>query len=144
MQMTCLTVALVTIVGVGLCGAQDEYECDFAGDPDPALWALHQEGGALAEFSEGALLLDMTAPRRGKHAWADLLMTIKLPAVIEWDQQIARDAPHYYLSGLWLRDAHGAALQAGLTGTPAGLTVHFPGQARRAPRGGRAVVPLQP
>jgi len=104
----------------------EEYTCDFSGQ-EPDVWALHQEGGGVAAIVDGALVLDMSAAEAGKHVWADLRLSIKLPATIEWEQEVRRDSAHFYQGGLYLRDAGGGVAVAGLTGRPLGHVAHLTG-----------------
>ncbi len=129
---------VLTLTLIALCCATwaAEYACDFDTPPDTEVWDLHAAGDGIAKVSDGSLLLDMTAPTVGKHAWADLKTLIKLPADVEWDQQIAQDSDHYYLSGLWIGTAGLEPTVAGLTGKPLGNIVHMSGA-----RGDKAVEP---
>lgn len=102
--------------------------CDFSGEADLARWDIRSQDGGMAVLDDGALLLDMSAARKGKSAWADLLRTIKLPATIEWDQQISRDSEHLYQTGIVLRGADGSTGRAGLSGKPLGHVAHLGGR----------------
>ncbi len=122
----------------------DEYTCDFSGR-QLDVWALHQEGAGVAAIVDGALVLDMSAAEAGKHAWADLRLTLKLPATLEWEQEVRRDSDHFYQGGLYLRDAAGGMATAGLTGKPLGHVAHLTGARGKAalPPGRRYRLKLQ-
>ena len=122
--------ALFTLAAAGLCA---EYSCDFDRTPPADLWDIHQAGAGLAQVSEGSLLLDMSAPTKGKHVWADLRLVIKLPASIQWDHRLEHDSSHFYLGGVHVAPEGAPGFQAGLTGKPMGYVAHFSGARSEKP-----------
>ena len=105
-----------------------EHATDFGDAHAAAAWCLHSEGGGVCAVDGGVLKLDLSKPVAGKHAWADLQRTLKLPVTVEWDQKTARVSPHFYLSGLTLRDARDTMIVAGLTGDSMKRVVHMAGK----------------
>ena len=83
-------------------------------------WSLHAEGAGRARLDHGDLVLDMAAPAKGKHAWAEFRDALKLPITIEWQQTTTRESPHMYMAGLYVMDAAGHLYTFGLTGPPLG------------------------
>lgn len=113
-----------------------ELNTDFDTPESAEPWTLHHEGAGVAAIDQGALLIDMTAPRAGKHAWAELERTLKLPLTLQWDQQIATDSPHLYLAGVWFGVPEMTLAVAGLSGQPLGNAAHCAGA-----RGDKALEP---
>jgi hypothetical protein len=69
------------------------------------LWVLSAGGSGKAAVADGRLTLDMSEPKRGKWAFAELHQAITLPARIEWDQCLAHDSPHTYFAGVLVMTA---------------------------------------
>lgn len=113
------------LAGACLCAPPTELVTSFVTDPPPDDWDLHSEGGGVVRVEDGSLLLDMTSPVRGKHVWADLRRTVCAPLTVEWDQQIAKDSPHFYWAGITVGDGQGHSLNAALSGRPLGHTARL-------------------
>ncbi|NSW56437.1 MAG: hypothetical protein HPY44_10505 [Armatimonadetes bacterium] len=113
-----------------------ELATDFEKPESTEPWILHQEGDGVVSIDHGSLLMDMTAPRVGKHAWVELDRTVKLPLTLRWDQQIATNSPHLYLAGVWFGVPEMFLAVAGLSGQPLGNVAHCAGA-----RGDRALEP---
>jgi len=85
----------------------------------PDLWAFSVGEPGKAVFDQGRLVLDLSAPKKGKWAYADLYQAFPMPARIEWDQCLAHDSPHVWFGGLLVLSLPSGvreALQAGLGG----------------------------
>jgi len=109
-------------------GCTATFSENFVDSPNAGAWELHEEGAGVARFDSGALLLELSSPTKGKHAWADLRLVAKLPLTLEWDQQVAKDSPHFYTAGIVLRDSTDDTAAMGLTGAPLEHVATFPGQ----------------
>ena len=97
----------------------------------PGLWQCRAGGAAAAAISAGRLALDMSRPKGGKWAFADLHLSIHLPARIEWDQCLTHDSRHTYFAGalLWPGSkGERFGISAGLGGTGLGCIAFLAGE----------------
>jgi hypothetical protein len=106
----------------------------FAATPAEADWTLHAEGAGRVAVEGGALVLDLSAPAVGKHAWAEVVPWLRLPVTIEWRQKLRRDSPHCYLAGLYLLDPAGHGVTFGPSGEPLRHRVHAAGKSGSVPQ----------
>jgi len=124
---------LKVVLSVGLAAATalaaETFVETFATAPDAEAWRLHAEGAGRVAVEAEALVMDLSAPVPGKHAWAELAPWLKLPVTIEWRQRVLRDSPHLYHAGLFLADVTGRVVTFGLSGQPLEHRVHAAGKA---------------
>ncbi|NUP99387.1 MAG: hypothetical protein HUU35_05990, partial [Armatimonadetes bacterium] len=95
---------------LALTAAEAEPLAALRFDGPEARLTLRSLGEGRAVVEGGTLLLNLTAPRRGKAASASLDLELPLPCRLTWEQCLEADSPHAYLAGAALSGQRGAPL----------------------------------